>query len=93
MTDESSSFCYIFGEYKTVDNRKSITDFVRQAYYAYFWIKLEDQDKPWAPHIVTRHVENVWDNGQVEPVIQWDLVYQYFGERLQIMLTTATSVL
>ena len=41
-------FCYICGEYKTVDKRKSITDFVRKAYDAYFGIKLGDQDKPWA---------------------------------------------
>ena len=39
-------FCYICGEWKTVDNRKSITDFVRKAYYAYFGMKLGDQDKP-----------------------------------------------
>ena len=45
-------FCYSCGEHKTVDNRKSITDFVRKAYYAYFGIKLEDQDKPWAPYVV-----------------------------------------
>ena len=45
-------FCYICGEQKTVGNRKSITDFARKAYYAYFGIKLEDQDKPWAPYVV-----------------------------------------
>ena len=44
--------CYICGEYKTLDNRKSITDFVRKAYYAYQGIKLGDQDKPWVPHVV-----------------------------------------
>ena len=32
-------FCYICGEYKTVDNRKSIRDIVRKAYYACFRIK------------------------------------------------------
>ena len=47
-------FCYICGEYETVDNRKSITAFVRKAYYAYFGIKLADQDKPWAPHVVCK---------------------------------------
>ena len=45
---------YSCGECKTVDNRKSITDFVRKAYYAYFGIKLGDQDKPWAPHVVCK---------------------------------------
>ena len=48
------SFCYICGEYKTVDNWKSITDFVRKAYYAYFGIKLGDKDKPWTPHVVCK---------------------------------------
>ena len=47
-------FCYICGEYKTVDNRKSITDFVRKAYYTYFGIKLGGQDKPLAPHVVCK---------------------------------------
>ena len=48
------SFCYICCECKTVDNKKSITDFVRKAYYAYFGIKLGDQDKPWAPLVVCK---------------------------------------
>ena len=47
-------FCDICGECKTVDNRKSITDFVQKAYYAYFEIKLGDQKKPWAPHVVCK---------------------------------------
>ncbi|KRZ17239.1 hypothetical protein T11_3011 [Trichinella zimbabwensis] len=32
--------------------RQKTTDFVRKAYFAYFGIKLEDQDKFWAPHIM-----------------------------------------
>ena len=47
-------FCYICGECKTVDNRKSITNFERKAYYAYFGIKLGDQNKPWAPLVVCK---------------------------------------
>ena len=47
-------FCYICGEWKTVDNRKSITNFVRKAYCAYFGIKLGDQDKSWAPLVVCK---------------------------------------
>ena len=52
--NDPDRFCYICGEWKTVDNRKSITDFVRKAYYAYSGIKLGDQDKPWAPHVVCK---------------------------------------
>ena len=47
-------FCYICGEYRTVDKRKYITDFVRKEYYAYFGIILGDQDKPWAPDVVCK---------------------------------------
>lgn len=46
------NFCYICGSYVLRDQREEITKFVRQAYFAYFGIKLGDQDKTWAPHIV-----------------------------------------
>ena len=40
-------FCYICGKGKTeVYNRGFITDFIRKAHYAYFRMKLGDQDKP-----------------------------------------------
>jgi len=35
-------------------NRKTISDFVKRAYRAYFKVMLGDQDKPWAPHIVCK---------------------------------------
>ena len=41
-------FCYICGEYKPVYNRKSITDFVRKAYYAYFGIRCVERLTQWA---------------------------------------------
>ena len=50
-------FCYICdicGEYTLEHNRKLITDFVKQAYSAYFNVKLGEQDKSWAPHIVCK---------------------------------------
>ena len=47
-------FCYICGEYPQEHNRKAISDFVKQAYLAYFKEKLGDQDKSWAPHIVCK---------------------------------------
>ena len=43
-------FCYICGEYMIKDQRLNIRDFTKQAYQAYFGIKLGDQDKNWAPH-------------------------------------------
>ena len=47
-------FCYICGEYTVVPNRKSVTSFVKRAYHAYFGMKLGDQDKAWAPHMVCK---------------------------------------
>ncbi|XP_049957523.1 uncharacterized protein LOC126474131 [Schistocerca serialis cubense] len=47
-------FCYICGEYVLQKNRKNITPFVKEAYLAYFGIKLGDQDKAWAPHKVCK---------------------------------------
>jgi len=59
-------FCYICGEYTLKASRKPISDFVRRAYVGYFGVKLGDQDKPWAPHIVcktcTEHLRQ-WTNG------------------------------
>src|ERR1044072_4348498 len=47
-------FCYICGEYKLAMHRKGITSFVKRAYQAYFQVKLDDQDKSWAPHTVCK---------------------------------------
>jgi len=44
-------------------NRKTISDFVKRAYLACFKVKLGDQDKPWAPHIVCKPC--------VEHLLQW----------------------
>ena len=60
-------FCYICGEYTLEHNRKLITDFVKQAYLAYFKVKLGDQDKSWAHHIVCKTcIEHLrqWTNKQ-----------------------------
>ncbi|ESO04311.1 hypothetical protein HELRODRAFT_172670 [Helobdella robusta] len=47
-------FCYICGEYTLVHNRNQVTCFIKRAYHAYFGIKLGDQDKDWAPHMVCK---------------------------------------
>ena len=52
-------FCYICGDYIVKEPRKPITDFVKKAYFAYFGVRLGDQDKSWAPHIVCRPAERV----------------------------------
>jgi len=49
-----NKFCYICVEYCVEKYRKNITDFVKQAYLAYFGVALWDQDKSWAPHKVCK---------------------------------------
>ena len=60
------AFCYICGEYTLKHQRKGIKDFVKQSYFAYFVVKLGDQDKP---HKVCKTcVENLrlWKNGKIK---------------------------
>jgi hypothetical protein len=45
-------FCYICGCYVIQRQKSNITSFVKKAYYTYFKVKLGDQDKGWAPHVV-----------------------------------------
>ena len=47
-------FCYICGQFTVKDQRMNISEFVQKAYHAYFGMKLGDQDKNWAPHIVCK---------------------------------------
>lgn len=64
-----NSFCYICGEYVVKKRQRNITDFVKKAYYAYFGMKLGDQEKKWAPHIVCHTcVEHLrkWTQGKIK---------------------------
>jgi hypothetical protein len=47
-------FCYICGEYTLKASREPIYESVKRANVGYFGVKLGDQDKPWAPHIVCK---------------------------------------
>ena len=47
-------FCYICGEYTLIANRYPVTNFVKRAYHSYFGMKLGDQDKLWAPHMICK---------------------------------------
>ena len=47
-------FCYVCGSVVSSVQPQNITSFVKNASYAYFGIKLEDQNKAWAPHRVCR---------------------------------------
>ena len=47
-------FCYICGQFTVVKQTVQVNDFVRNAYYAYFDMKLGDQDKACALHTVCK---------------------------------------
>ena len=47
-------FYYIYGEYMLTPNRKPVTNFVKEAYHVYFGMKLGEQGKVWAPHMVCK---------------------------------------
>lgn len=60
-------FCFICGEYTVLKQQLNITDFVKKVYFAYFGLKLGDQDKVWAPHkVCKRCVEDLrnWFKGK-----------------------------
>ncbi|GFV35888.1 uncharacterized protein TNCV_2866471 [Trichonephila clavipes] len=45
-------FCYICGSYTVKKQQRNISNFVQKVYFAYFGIKLGDQDKSYVPHVV-----------------------------------------
>lgn len=47
-----NNFCYICGNYMLDSKRKNITPNVHSLFQEYFKMKIGDQDKPWAPHVV-----------------------------------------
>ena len=60
-------FCYICGEYTFAPYGKPVTNYITCAYHAYFGIKLADQDKAWAPHMVCKACTETlrgWTNGK-----------------------------
>lgn len=60
-------FCYICGEYVFQNYRKSITNFVKTAYYDYFKVQVYNLDKPWVPKTVCQNCVvslRQWLNGK-----------------------------
>ena len=63
------SFGYVCGCFTIPRQRKGISTFLKQAYFAYFKVKLGDQDKSWTPHKVCEQcVESLhlWAKGKCE---------------------------
>jgi hypothetical protein len=56
---------YLWG-YTLKASRKPISEFVKRVYLGYFGVKLGDQEKPWAPHIVCKNLY-----GAFAPVGKW----------------------
>ena len=50
--NDPDHFCFICGSYTLLKQQRNITDMVKKLYFSYFKLKLGDQDKKWAPHIV-----------------------------------------
>ena len=48
----ADSFCYVCGSYIMKDKVKTISSLVKLAYHQYFGMKIGDQDKTWAPHVI-----------------------------------------
>ena len=47
-------FCSICDEYTLVPHRSRVTTFIEQTFHPYFGMKLGDQDKVWASHMVCK---------------------------------------
>ena len=59
-TNDPNKFCYICGQVMLTGQNLRINSFVKVSYYAYFGIKVGDQDKSWAPHFCCKScVENL----------------------------------
>ena len=60
-------FCSICDEYTLVPYRNRVTTFIKQTFHAYFGMKLGDQHKAWAPHMVCKSCTEClrqWNKGK-----------------------------
>ena len=65
--NKANPFCYVCGDFTTVAQRSTITFLLRTAYFHYFYCKIGDQDKSWAPHICCKFCYNgltAWFHGK-----------------------------
>ncbi|CAJ0962494.1 unnamed protein product [Ranitomeya imitator] len=67
VPNDPNIFCYICGNFTVKTQRRNITDFVKRVYFAFFKVKLGDQDKHWASHKVCKTcIESLrsWSQGK-----------------------------
>ncbi|GFS57069.1 uncharacterized protein TNCV_4238521 [Trichonephila clavipes] len=62
--NSSNCFCYICGSYTVKKQQRNISNFVQKAYFAYFGIKLGDQDISWASQVVCVEELRQWFKGK-----------------------------
>ena len=65
--NKANSFCYVFGGFTTVAQRRTIISRLRTANFHYFDCKIGDNDKSWSPHICCKtcyNWQNAWFNGK-----------------------------
>ena len=60
------AFSYISGKYTTKDQRANICDYTKRARQAYFGMKLEDQNKLWAPRKMSENCTKPFACGPVK---------------------------
>ena len=74
--NDANAFWYTYGQFTIKGNHLAIDNFYKKAYFAYFKVKLGDQDKPWAPHYVCNTCkEHIFDSGLTERENPSPLVY------------------
>ena len=56
--NKANPFYYVWGDFTTVAQRRTITSLLRTVYFHYFDCKIGDQDKSWAPHIYCKPCYN-----------------------------------
>ena len=72
----TDSFWYICGSFTVPNQRMNISEFVKRAYLDYFKLKMDDQDKSWAPH---SHMSKINANGQREQGNNYHLTLLWCG--------------
>ena len=73
------AFCYICGDFTSVKTRLKITDFIEKVYHTYFGVKLGDEEKTWAPHVVCSNCNSTllrWTKGERSLTFGVPMVWQ-----------------
>ena len=84
--NDPDSFCYKCGEYILKEYKRSITDFVRKVYRAYFGVKLVTKTSHGLHMLSANHVLSTYECGQKEKLKALDLVCQWCGENRKTTL-------